>query len=847
MEESHSRSRRLVTYGSSMRNNPRSKIATARASAAKGSLAPPSKIRSSRSATTEVSGNEHRNKQGKSLEAAQAPEVLGASRKAEEDSIYDLPSSDEDPEPTVRRKRRRYGADTNGNATLSQYSLAVRSPPDLGAKAESQDVPIKPDPASSRTKIGSPRATRQVDRGGPRPPKNGSKSKSIPQKPVEDSPMGGFRRTGPTRLASLDTSGRSTQSKVREASYESVRSSPIMDPGSPSPPVHTSTLGGTTTPTRKRLIDSLGTREQSADALSNITAVSQPPSSFTPHSPSRPKAIPSLNTCADVQATESSQEPTVAVSPHLAGSRVTYARQRSFLDDLCLTGGLPGQDITAGLEQEGLPTSQPRGFDDHPRARLFEIEEANNDDVSVRSIHELRRAGGNARYRGAIESIFEDIEDPHVSTSGRCNSFVQLCNKLLDSKLARQFVECNFERRLVDCLSNKLDMVSAALALCVFGLAAQGRSLPYVLAATTWPKLLEIAPILLGAQDDLCVIVRARNSNLSKAAQRSVQNVAPRIHTALFADTSIPELSPCLLALHCVRVTISAFQAKGEIPDGLPAPVLSQLVNILLSESSHLEEKVATREEKLHVLILGLSILEIHITSGDLAQQEQRDALGVLSEMHGLLRLDNEAGAVRHQVQMLYLRVILNTTNSNPTLCDKFATAAMIEELATIAMAGFGNLTEDTLAQENNSLDTVILALGALINLVEQSEASRMIFLKSGGIPESILDQLLRLFSAHVDSISKADSVLEVHHNVAVGYLAVLLLALCLHAGARIRIKEFLRPNGLASIMSTVNEFLQHHQKIEQELNSAHAKKEASGFLVRLQDLVNEIQRIDNE
>jgi hypothetical protein len=47
--------------------------------------------------------------------------------------------------------------------------------------------------------------------------------------------------------------------------------------------------------------------------------------------------------------------------------------------------------------------------------------------------------------------------------------------------------------------------------------------------------------------------------------------------------------------------------------------------------------------------------------------------------------------------------------------------------------------------------------------------------------------------------------------------------------------------------MSTVNEFLQHHQKIEQELKSAHVKKEASGFLVRLQDLVNEIQRVDSE
>lgn len=79
------------------------------------------------------------------------------------------------------------------------------------------------------------------------------------------------------------------------------------------------------------------------------------------------------------------------------------------------------------------------------------------------------------------------------------------------------------------------------------------------------------------------------------------------------------------------------------------------------------------------------------------------------------------------------------------------------------------------------------------------------------------------------------------------GYLAVLLLALCLHTGARMRIKESLRPNGLASIMSTVNEFLQYHQKIEPELSSAHAKKEASGFLVRLQDLINEIQRVDND
>lgn len=61
------------------------------------------------------------------------------------------------------------------------------------------------------------------------------------------------------------------------------------------------------------------------------------------------------------------------------------------------------------------------------------------------------------------------------------------------------------------------------------------------------------------------------------------------------------------------------------------------------------------------------------------------------------------------------------------------------------------------------------------------------------------------------------------------------------------QIKQSLRPKGLAVIMSTVNEFLQYHQKIEQEIYSAQGKKEASGFLARLQDLINEIQPIDNE
>lgn len=739
-----------------MKSQPPSKTASARALVAKGSLDAPSNIHSSRSSSNRIPGNAPRNKQSGVSGAAQALNISESSHTAEKDSIYDLPSSDDEDHLIVRHKRRRQDADTNGNAKLSRYPLAVRSPPEPEASVAIQDIPVNPDPPEPRTKVDSPRATRHVyGRGRPRPQNIDTRSRSPPEKSTEASFMDISQESNAIHLVSRDTSRQLSQSKEKQAPNEGAVSGPSREPGSPPPRIHASAWAGSTTPTRRRLIDSLGARERSTDASSNIAPGSQSSSPCTPQSPSRPKAFPPATTRTNSQITDPGQE-TVAVSPHLTGSKVTYARQRSFLDDLAsMTGELSGPNIDASFEKDGLSTSQARRFNDLPRARLFEIEEVNNDDGSVRNIHELRRAGGNARYRGAIESIFEDIEDPQVSVSGRCNSFLRLCDKLLEPKLARQFVECNFDRRLVDCLSGKLDMFSATLGLCVFGLASLGRSLPYVLAAAAWPKLLDISPTLLGVQGDFCATVRARDSDLSKAAQTLVQSMAPRIHAALFPDISGPTLSPCLLALHCSRVTIAAFQAKGEKPNGLPAPMLKQLVKILLSESSHLEKKGTSGEDGLHVLIMGLSILEVHITSKNPIQEDQLDALSVLCDMHCLLRLNKDANATRQQVQTLYLRVILNTTNSNPKLCDKLATAAMIEELATIAMARFGDLTEDTLAQENNPLDTVILALGALINLVEQSEASRTMFLKSGSVQQTILDQLLRLYLAHVDSISK--------------------------------------------------------------------------------------------
>ena len=96
------------------------------------------------------------------------------------------------------------------------------------------------------------------------------------------------------------------------------------------------------------------------------------------------------------------------------------------------------------------------------------------------------------------------------------------------------------------------------------------------------------------------------------------------------------------------------------------------------------------------------------------------------------------------------------------------------------------------------------------------------------------------------DGYFQAHSVLEVHHNVTVGYLAVLLLALSLDTDARRHIKEPMQYTGLAVVMSTVDEFLQYHRKIEQELNPPQPQGNASGFVNRLQSLVSQVQQTEH-
>lgn len=83
----------------------------------------------------------------------------------------------------------------------------------------------------------------------------------------------------------------------------------------------------------------------------------------------------------------------------------------------------------------------------------------------------------------------------------------------------------------------------------------------------------------------------------------------------------------------------------------------------------------------------------------------------------------------------------------------------------------------------------------------------------------------------------------DVNHNVVTGYFSILLVNLCLNIDASAQVQQSLGVKGLDTILSTAEEFLQYHQKVDQESPSIEAKVDYdSGLTTRLKSFISHIK-----
>ncbi|PKX96743.1 WAPL family protein [Aspergillus novofumigatus IBT 16806] len=531
---------------------------------------------------------------------------------------------------------------------------------------------------------------------------------------------------------------------------------------------------------RRRLVDSLGPLEPTledavrASRANNDSEVDPLPH----HSPrresvlnSQPKPSPQPVKLVTESANKGTAETSGPVSSRVGGCRVTYARQRSFLDDTSIIESRRPSEIpasTAGSFVQGHREYGPEILSSHS-SHLGDGE--TSDSGPVRGIHELRQAGDNSRFRSAIELIFEDIEDAYNTTSGRCSSFVQLCEKLLDRQFVRRFLEHGFHERLVGCIDGRLDVVSASFALCACGLINSCDKLSHISLISHLSNVLVLSPVLLPVERDLLSLSQLPTAELSRSVQMSIKHILPRLSSTISGDEPAFKISPQFVALSSIQSCLVSLNNKGGSIEPIPATLSDHLVKLLIPERGK-TIKFPVSRERFRTLALIFSILESYAIVSAADHDQNYPSLSSLSRLHEILNM-SQCNQGR-QLRMYYIRAILNLTNNDPNLCNEYATPELVKGLVNIVMSEIRDASDDSSTGEDNSLNTLVLVLGVLINMTEKSESARGLFLRLTLDSTPLIQSLLERFYERVNSVSEVGKRSKEH----VAFKFVLLITM---------------------------------------------------------------------
>jgi wings apart-like regulator of heterochromatin len=536
--------------------------------------------------------------------------------------------------------------------------------------------------------------------------------------------------------------------------------------------------------------------------------------------------------------------------------KATYAGQRSILSN----DDTDSNPTEKSLTSHSFELCQLR--ESAPPFSLLPNDDENDGTGGVQSIHELRHAGKNARWQGIIDSIFEDIENTAIPLSGRRGGFIQLCKNLKDHQFTRRFVETRLDRRLGAWITTHPDDILAYLALCAYGFILSTGPLHSSTLMSIWPQVLALTPSMLDIDEDISSVVRQRHLGLSRSTQADIRDIASCASRGLI-ELFPSWLSPERMALRCLELIIRKIHEIGEAVDRIPDGLLTQFIGLLFKHSSKTQD-FGRKSIDFLMLESTFSILEAYSSLPGSLGNSHGNIWTPLAKLSHLLPTLGRASECRcRELRLLYIKLILNITNNNSSLCEDFASPGLIQPIVEIVLSDFQLATEDIVCDKKNPLDTVILSLGVLINLTEESKISRKVFSTLRLESRSLFHHLLHLFSVGfamasevrllhclitISNMFQADSVVKTHFNVAFGYLSILLSTLSLDSDIRLRLKNSLGGSGLIRVLATVEEFIQYHHKVDDEMNGFECKFDSVVKLTsRLQVIIDVIRRTEAE
>jgi len=497
--------------------------------------------------------------------------------------------------------------------------------------------------------------------------------------------------------------------------------------------------------------------------------------------------------------------------PTASGSLITYSQQRSHLADDDIESALM-LDISMETPERPAASSRRVGKPASISRSTSYVDEELEDApaAGLRTIHELRAGGRNARIRGEIEDLIGEVAD-HASTarSRRRGALLDLTTKLLDKTFAEQIISHGFDNALLKQCRTPTDPAADFLLATSLLLLLQSEPPKHTLVS--FGEVLPYICKLLAESTDIAKVIKERRSNMSRSAQGDVVALSDKLKNfqGLWSDTQPTHMSSRLIALKILEIVVGKLRETGDKSELVPSEALTLLV------PKDILSALQTDAIKAFEASLIISILEALKTLSP-ASSWPESCISLVAALPATFAMHWQVPA---GTKWLAYRLCANITNESSVMRTAFIEQDAVRHLMAEIVTGLEHMqnppvtTEVSDANPARDFDILVLAIGTLINLTEHSAVAQQHAIDTTALPS--LTSIVNAFLEGQKRAEEAESVEQSAANVAYGYLAIMLANLCQDSGARQMIRSLLPGGRLDVLVAAVDEFVQHHQRVD--------------------------------
>ncbi|KAM0705042.1 hypothetical protein Q7P35_007829 [Cladosporium inversicolor] len=531
------------------------------------------------------------------------------------------------------------------------------------------------------------------------------------------------------------------------------------------------------------------------------------------------RSVPSLKPA--VSSTSTSQETNSfshaersqdrPAKPTASGSLITYSQQRSHLADDDIESALM---LDISMETPERPAASSRRVGKPTtvsRSTSYVDEELEDAPAAVpRTIHELRAGGRNARIRGEIEDLIGEVADrASTARSRRRGALLDLTRKLLDKAFAEQIISHGFDNALLNQCKTPTDPAADFLLATSLLLLLQSEPPKHTLVS--FGEVLPHICKLLAESTDINKVIKERRSNMSRSAQGDVVALADKLKNfqGLWGDSQPTHMSSRLVALKITEIVVGKLRETGDRSELVASEALTLLV------PKDMLSALQSDASKAFEASLIISILEALKTLSP-ADNWPETCISLVAALPATFAMHWQVPA---GTKWLAYRLCANITNESSVMRTAFIEQDAVRHLMAEIVTGLEHMHNPPLAADvpdtkpARDFDILVLAIGTLINLTEHSAVAQQHAIDAAALPS--LTSIANAFLEGQKRAEEAESVEQSAANVAYGYLAIMLANLCQDSGARQTIRSLLPGGKLDVLVAAVDEFVQHHQRVD--------------------------------